>query len=487
MWISTLRARLTLWYVAVLGCTLVLFTALLYAALGRALYRHHDAELASAAGRLQAMLDGTPLDEGAIGRALAASSAEGALVMVRDRIGGVRYRSAVLQVSEPNIGRHEALVHAAARASPTPEFFTASLEQSGPVRFICIALPTTPTGYLQIGRPLGEVAPTLEIFRDASLVVLPLVLVLTGYGGWWLAKRALAPMEEIDRTLQAIHASDLSLRVRVRATDAELQHLATTVNQTLDRLESAFVTLRQFAADASHQLQTPLAVMKSWLELATARADGERARLFDEPAAAVNEMSAVLSDLQTLALADADIEGTPGESVDFSALCNEALEIVTALAEAAGLSVDADIEPDVHVQGRAVKLRQVILNLADNGVKYTSAGGRVRVSLRRTNGSAVLDVTDTGKGIEPQHLPRIFDRFYRGAERAGAQGTGLGLAIAKRIVEVHRGSIAVSSEPGRGSTFTVRLPFADRTDARRLDVYADHAETRSGQRNPTTS
>jgi signal transduction histidine kinase len=462
--IKTFRGRLTLWYVAALASTLVLFAALLYAALSRALYRHHDAELASAASRLQRALEGVTLDEGSLGGALAALAADGALVMVRDRFGEVRYRSAVLQINEPNIGRHEALVHAAARGSSMPEFFTASLEQSGPVRFICVALPTTPTGYLQIGRSLGEVAPTLELFRDASLLVLPLVIVLTGYGGWWLATRALAPMEDIDRTLQRIHATDLSRRVSVTATDAELQHLATTVNQTLDRLEGAFATLRQFAADASHQLQTPLTVMKSWLDLAATRAAEANVQQFDEPAAAVSEMSAVLEDLQTLALAD-DVGSTQDEAVDLSAICQEALEIVTVLAEIADISVAAHIEPDVRVQGSAVKLRQVILNLADNAVKYTSAGGRVWLAVRRANSSAVLDVTDTGKGIEPQHVPRIFDRFYRGAERAGggARGTGLGLAIAKRIVEVHRGSIAVSSEPGQGSTFTVTLPLLDGT------------------------
>ena len=466
MAINTFRGRLTLWYVAGLTCTLVLFTVLLYAALSGALYRHHDAELASAAARLQGALQGVSLEAGALGRVLAASGADGALVMVRDRLGEMRYHSAVLQISEPNIGRHEALVHAAASGSPTPEFFTASLEQSGPVRFICVALPTVPTGYLQIGRPLGEVAPTLDLFRDASLLVLPLVIVLTAYGGWWLAKRALAPMKEINQTLQAIHASDLSRRVSVTATDAELQLLATTVNQTLDRLEGAFMTLRQFAADASHQLQTPLAVMKSWLELAPSRIGVGSTDLFDEPSAAVNEMSAVLSDLQTLALADADVGSRQDGSVNLSDICEEALDIVKALAEAADIWVDADIESGLHVRGDAVRLRQVVLNLSDNAVKYTSAGGRVRLSLTRAHSRATLRVTDTGTGIEPRHVPHIFERFYRGTQATGGpRGTGLGLAIAKRIVEVHRGSINVSSQPGRGSTFTVTLPLADRPTA----------------------
>ena len=461
MAINTLRARLTLWYVAVLTFTLILFTALLYASLSRTLYRHHDAELASAADELQATLTGIPLEESAIDRALAASRDGDSFVMVRDQLGELRYRSAVLQISEPNIGRHEALVHAAAHGQSTPEFFTTSLERSGTVRFICVPLPTAPAGYLQIGRPLGDVAPTLDTFRDASLVVLPLVIALMSYGGWLLAGRALAPMKAIDQTLQAIQATDLSRRVTVKASGAELQHLATTVNQTLDRLEAAFVAIREFAADASHQLQTPLAVMKSSLEFADRRIGIPHEELLAQLSAGVTEMSAVLADLQALALADADLAGTRSGLVNFSETCAEALEIVTALAESSEIVVEARIQPAIQVWGDPVRLRQVVLNLGDNAVKYTGEGGRVQLSLTHNHSNAVLQVTDTGKGIDPQHLPHIFERFYRADRRASdAAGTGLGLAIVKRIVEVHRGSIEVSSRPGQGSTFTVTLPLS---------------------------
>ena len=134
--------------------------------------------------------------------------------------------------------------------------------------------------------------------------------------------------------------------------------------------------------------------------------------------------------------------------MDLSETCAEALEIVTALAESSEIAVDADIEPAIRVLGDPVRLRQVVLNLGDNAVKYTGAGGRIRLSLTRDDSNAVLRISDTGRGIEPQHLPHIFERFYRADRRtADAAGTGLGLAIVKRIVEVHRGSIDVSSEP----------------------------------------
>ena len=458
--IDTFRTRLTLWYIAILGATLVLFAVLLYAALARSLYRHHDDELASSAGQIQTLLEGGALQESALGQRLAGSPAGAALVMVRDQTGDLRYRSTLLQVSEPNIGLHEALVHAAAHGQAMPQFFTTSLERSGVVRFICVPVATSPAGYVQIGHPLGDVAPTLRTFRNVSLIVLPLVVLLTSYGGWMLAGRALLPVKEIDGTLQSIHASDLSRRVRVSPTDRELQQLVTTVNQTLERLEQAFVSVRQFAADASHQLQTPLAVMKSSLELAGRGPEPATQEFVARLSQVVSDMSATLTDLQALALADADMATTRSGPVDLSAICREALEILSALAEPVDITIDAAIADGVVVWGDALRLKQVVLNLGDNAIKYSPPGGRVRLALTRTPVDAVLEIADTGEGIEARHLPHIFDRFYRINRGAPDKpGTGLGLAIVKRIVEVHRGSIRVTSVPREGSSFFVTLPL----------------------------
>ncbi len=458
--IDTFRTRLTLWYVAILGATLVLFAVLLYAALARSLYRHHDAELAASASQIQALLNARPLEESTLGQLLTGSPAGDALVMVRDQSGALRYRSGLLQVSEPNIGLHEALVHAAAHGQATPQFFTTSLERSGIVRFICVPVATSPTGYVQIGHPLGDVTPTLRTFRNTSLIVLPLVVLLTSYGGWMLAGRALSPVKEIDGTLQAIQASDLSRRVRVSPTDRELQQLVTTVNQTLERLEQAFVSVRQFAADASHQLQTPLAVMKASLELAGRGPELATQEFMAKLSQDVNDMSATLTDLQALALADADLATTRSGPVDLSAICHEALEILTALAEPADIAIDAMIAKGVTVWGDALRLKQVVLNLGDNAIKYSPRLGRVRLSLARTPTHAVLEIADDGEGIDAQHLPYIFDRFYRIDRGApGKPGTGLGLAIVKRIVEVHRGSVRVTSAAREGSSFSVTLPL----------------------------
>ena len=381
--------------------------------------------------------------------------------MVRDGSGELIYRSPLLQVAEPSIGHHEALIHAAAKATTEPEFFTVTLERTGLVRFICTPIDGPRAAYVQIGNPLGDVPETLHAVAIASAILVPVVVLLTSFGGWLMAGRALAPIESIDTTLRAIEATDLSKRVEVRPADRELQGLVRTINGLLGRLERAFHDLRNFTTDASHQLQTPLSVMKSTIEFARrSPAETEIPPLLDDLEEEVNDMSGVVADLQTLSLADAELQPAHRTQVDFSTLCVDAAEIISALGEARSVVVQADVSPDVRVTGDPHKLKQLLLNLGDNAVKYTSSGGRVLFRLRQEDGHAVLQVTDTGIGIAPDELPRIFDRFYRApSANGGARGAGLGLAIAKRIVEVHHGSIGVSSSPGSGTTFSVKLPL----------------------------
>lgn len=220
------------------------------------------------------------------------------------------------------------------------------------------------------------------------------------------------------------------------------------------------MSIRQFAADASHQRQTPLTAIKSSVELAGRRSESAVRELAEQLSGEIDDMSATLADLQALALADADLATTRSGPVDFSALAREALEIISALAEPAEITVDAQIAEDISVWGDVVRLKHVVLTLGDNAVKYSASGGRVQITLTRSNEEAILEVADTGPGIDPKHLPRIFDRFYR-VDRHGLRrpGTGLGLAIVKRIVEVHGGSVHVTSVPAAGSLFNVTLPL----------------------------
>jgi signal transduction histidine kinase len=457
---ETLRARLTMWYVGALGIALIAFAALLYVWLSRTLYQHHDHELLASADRVARLLQPVALDQDSIARAVASIDTPPRLLMVRDQTGRLLYRSPVLQVAEPTIGEHSALIHAAANASREPEFFTVALERSGPVRFICTPVDRSPAAYVQIGNELGDVPSTMRAVGVASMVLVPLVILLTSFGGWLIAGRALAPIGSIDTTLRAIEATDLSRRVEVHPPDRELSALVGTINGLLARLEHAFQDLRDFTADASHQLQTPLTIMKSSIEFTRASPAQMTTALLDDLEEEVDDMSSVVAELQSLSLADADAQESNRTDVDLSELCVDAAEILKALGESRDVAVEAEVAPDVTCCGDAAKLKQVVLNLGDNAIKYTPAGGRVTVRLLREEGLAVLQVTDTGVGISPEHLPHVFDRFFRG--RAGdtdTRGSGLGLAIAKRIVEVHRGTIHAASHSGSGTTIDVKLPI----------------------------
>ena len=461
--ISSLRARLTLWYSGVLLLALVLFALLLYAAFARQLHRHHDPELAADGNRVNALLDGLSAPPQVV-RVLDTLEDAPPLLMLRDDRGTMLYGSAMLAGHESSLGRHDALVHAAMSGDPAPQFFTTRVQPLGTVRFMCVATRGNPRLFLQIGEPIGEVDETLRFFRTATLVLLPVVLALMSAGGLVLARRALAPMTRIQAALEAIQAEDLSRRIDVHPREAELGALVRSINRLLDRLGRAFASLREFAGDASHQLQTPLTVMRGSVDvsLSAPRDAASYRKTLEEIREEAETMTAILADLRTLSLADAPVASTPITPVlDLSAVLSEAADVVEALGESAGVTVSTDIQPGVHVRGDRVRLEQVVLNLGENAVKYSRSGDTVTITLGTEDAQAVLTVADTGIGISPDDLPHIFERFYRSA-RAGREvgGSGLGLAIARRIVEAHGGAISARSSPGAGARFVVMLPLA---------------------------
>lgn len=496
--IDTLRWRLVVWSLALLTLSLTLFAGLLYVSLSRSLYRHHDDELARDADWLGARIEerlsaapprggpgpyGDPVPDADIVATLddvrdASGAWHARYVMMRDAGGRLLYRSESLRDLEPTIGRHEVFVHAAERTGAHAQFFDAELA-SGPTRFIC--RPVRAGGrvvFLQVGVVLGDVRPTLARVRTSSWTLIPLVLLITSFGGLVIARRALRPIARIQGTLQAIQATDLSRRIDVGGTDQELRELVLTLNGLLARLERAFASMREFAGDVSHQLQTPLTVMQGTLTRALQARDSASAFPPSRPDSGahdpllnglrdtVHEMIAIVSALQTLSVADLPARRPGDAPVDLSRMCGSVMEAVMALGEAKGVQVEPAIAPGVRVWGDEVRLKQVLLNLGDNAIKFTPAGGRVRIMLAARDGWALLRVEDTGPGVSPEEAPKIFRRCYRGTPPGEASasgptpGAGLGLAIARRIVDAHGGMIDVEPAPGTGASFIVRLPLA---------------------------
>jgi signal transduction histidine kinase len=456
--IKTLKARTTLWNVLVIASALSLFAVLLYVWLAQTLYGHHDGDIREEARRVLARVSSTA-DPIAALQALDKEGAVAPYLMVRDTHGNVVFRSERLAKAEPDIGAHEVLTHAATSGLTVEQFFTVHLAR-GPVRFTCVPLTTPSETYLQLGRPLGDVGMMLEVVTLASIVLIPVVIAVTSFGGFLIARRALRPVDIIATALESIQATDLSRRIDPHAPDIEVKRLTSAINQLLDRLGTSFNTMREFTADVSHQLQTPLTVIKGTIESAREGTPEDRVRALNAASEEVNALTATLQDLRDLALAEADSAGARIGPVVVSEVFEEAGELVSALAESHGVACETAIEPGLRVWGNAVRLRQMLLNLGENAVEFTPAGGRIRIEAEARDGVVVAKVSDTGSGITPDLLPRVFDRHVHGKSTGNKARSGLGLAIVKRIVDAHGGKVIIESTPGAGTTALVTLPRA---------------------------
>jgi len=316
---------------------------------------------------------------------------------------------------------------------------------------------------LVVGHATGDIEDALSgLLRTFLLAIPPLLLVATA-GGVFLARRAMQPVGQIARTAKDIGEHDLSRRISVRTAD-ELGELAQTLNDMIARLEKAFARQRQFTADASHELRAPLSIIQaeSTLALQKEREREEYQRALETVAAETGRATYVVE--QLLGLARMDVLDTPErrECVVVSGLVRELAEEVRALCREKGLELRLEQLEDGVVVGDARRLREALLNLMDNAVRYTPRGGIVTVSVRNSGQYLHVGITDTGIGIPTEDLPHVFDRFYR-VDRARARetgGSGLGLSIAARILELHGGRIEVESQPNRGSTFRAWLPVA---------------------------
>ena len=291
----------------------------------------------------------------------------------------------------------------------------------------------------------------------------PLFLLLSALGGCAISSRALKPVDDITRTAQSISIEDLSHRLDVPATGDELERLAATWNGMLERLETAVSQLRQFTADASHELRTPTAVIRTTAELALRRERpaAEYRQALRKVMAEAGRMTRLVEDLLTLARTDGNLDAPPVSPVDLPDLVRDVCQDYRVLSEAKQLQFDWAV-PATHVavNGSEPALRRLLVVLLDNAIKFTPAGGKVSVSLHEDSGAAWLEVADTGVGISESALPHIFDRFYRAdpSRSRNAGGYGLGLSVAKWIADRHHAGIEVESTEDTGSVFRVSFP-----------------------------
>lgn len=296
----------------------------------------------------------------------------------------------------------------------------------------------------------------------AVLALIGFGIVLTGFTvGWWLATRALRPIAEISQAAQKIAAGDLSERINASETESELGQLITVLNSTFARLETAFAQQQQFTSDAAHELRTPVSVILTQVQstLNKERSGVEYRETLEACQRAAQRMKRLIESLLELARFDAGQEQLKRIPFDLATKTRECVELLQPLAAERRVKISTDLAP-ANCSGDPERLSQVVMNLLTNAVTYNRPDGEVRVAVGAQDGSVILTVTDTGMGIASEDAPHVFKRFYRAdkSRTASAGNSGLGLAICKSIVTAHGGTLDFISEPGRGTTFTVRLP-----------------------------
>ncbi len=319
------------------------------------------------------------------------------------------------------------------------------------------------TGFIQVGMSRENFDRTLYRFILIMAGIFPVAIFLAGGGGWLLARRALRPVDQMTETARKIGADHLDRKVQGSGAGDELDRLAQTLNDMLDRLKLAFEEVRHFSADASHELQTPLTILKGEIEvgLRSPRSPEEYRAILRSALEEIDRIARLVDGLLLLSRSDVGLIRMSRRPVDVKTLLEELARDLQPLAESHAVKLEMKSIEAAEILGDPEHLRRLFLNLIDNGIKYTPPGGSVAVSLEKNERWMILRVADTGIGIAPEDQEKIFQRFYRtaAARARGEGGAGLGLAIARAIAEVHGGKIQVESSVGRGSTFTVLLPL----------------------------
>lgn len=449
---SSLRFRLVLLFLTVEALSLLLFSFLLYSLLSRDLHAHHDEALLLTQKRLITFLE---------------PAAQKNFRTFPDEIGSL---NGAVEIRSKDGKRLLATMEFIQIAEDLPplsfgakQFQFSSIEGKSGATIRLLFTPLAGGNYslIQASR-LGDVKHTLERLKIILAILIPLVVVITSFGGYLMASRALAPVQEITNRAREIQAKNLDQRLDIKTSDVELQNLVNTLNAMMERLNQAFLSMQRFTADVSHELKTPLTIMAGTIEVALnqERNPLEYREAMQTVLDEINRLSRIVHDLLLLSSYESGKPNLKTERIDLADLIKKIVEMVGPLAEDKEIETVLRLNARPTILGDPSQLSQVVINLLDNALKNTPSHGRIEITLDNTNQTSVLTISDTGGGIPALELPNIFERFYQVDEaRSGEnRGIGLGLSIAKTIVEMHDGKISVQSKEGGGTVFSVILP-----------------------------
>ncbi len=466
MKITSIRARLTFWYTGLFSFTFLLLSGAAYWLLGYSLANDVDASLMGVSKVLVQQVHNSaspffPSDVDEIFRRFFGFSPMNRYFEMLDPTG--RPDTQRMKPHSERIPLTREALRNATKGHHT--FETMAGLSPYPVRVLTV--PVMKAGrvsnMVQVGMSLEGIYKTRHTFMIILLALFPVCVLLAGGGGWLLARRALAPVDHMRSAAERISAEDLSKRLESKGNGDELDRLANTLNKMLMRLDAGFSQTRRFSADASHELQTPLTILKGELEvsLRSKRSTEEYEQVLTSALEEINRLARLVEGLLLLSRADAGVLRMDSKPIDLAQLIQEVFEQTRILADSQHVAYTLGPLPPVTVKGDYEQLRRLVLNLVDNAIKYSASEGTVTLVLGKNEETASIQVIDTGPGITPEEQNRIFQPFYRAKDsgtRSG-RGSGLGLSIAVSIAEAHGGRIEVESTPGKGSIFKVVLPL----------------------------
>jgi heavy metal sensor kinase len=460
-----IKWKLTLWYGGILALILVTFSSGVYIYFQNSLQKSIDAKIKSIAEVLASSMTETHNQslfgnferylENALGK-----KPKGKFIQIIDASGKIGARLNDLEAEAVPVS------FVTLEKALKGEIVYETIETARP-RLRMITMPILEhkkiISIVQVGSSLEEFEDTMK-----RLLIIMIVSIITATGGtivvgYFMAKKTMKPVDQIRRTAVKISSNNLDERIELKGRKDELGRLAETFNAMISRLKDSFQRINQFSIDVSHELKTPLTILKGETELALRkeRTNEEYKRSLESNLEEIDRMSRIIDDLLLLSKAEVKDIRLNLDKVDLRDLLADVCLNMKLFGENKGVEIIASELEDIRIVGDELKLRRMLTNIVENGIKYGNRGGHVTVSSFRRNGFACINVRDDGPGIAAEDIKYIFDRFYRAdRSRKRESGSGLGLSISKWIAEAHQGTIEVESRPSAGSLFTIKLPMS---------------------------
>jgi two-component system OmpR family sensor kinase len=481
MKMRSIRAKIILLFVAIFGVTLSIFVAAMYLVYARQSAQNFDLNLSNDALEVVGLIKGDELFEqeiisGLIRRPIPIPSGSNKYIQVLSFDGNIIMKSADLKNFTLPIG--PAVLGLALSQHQVFETldnsFSKDIGTSGQLRMVTYPVLDNgiPRYLVQVASSTAVLDESLFQLRLLLFISVPLTILLAALGGYYVAKKAFDPIDRIIRTAQSISVEHLDKRLEKGNVDDEISRLSTTLNDMFDRIEEAFKLQKQFTADASHELKTPLTILLGEIEVAlkNPRTSEDYQGILRSAVEEIRRITNIVDDLLTIARLESGQLPLQNHPVRVDELLLDAVSRVSGYAIQHGIIVNYEVKnlsandsEEVFVQGDRDKLLSVFINLLDNAIKYSKSSGTIRVVQKIEDKFARVEIVDKGIGISSNDLPYVFDRFYRADKSRstnGAQrGSGLGLSISRFLIQAHGGTINIASREGEGTTVTVRLPI----------------------------